>query len=61
LAGRISALEKEQYKDFKADGMLKLTDFEYESPKLPEGMNFPYIKLKFTPQLFKTLLTFVRS
>ena len=61
LAGRISALEKEQYKDFKADGMLKLTDFEYESPKLPEGMNFPYIKLKFTPQLFKNLLTFVRS
>ena len=58
LAGRMSALKKEQYKDFKATGELKLTDFSYESPKLPEGMDFAYIKLKFTPQLFKNLLDF---
>jgi hypothetical protein len=50
LAGRMSALEKEQYEDFQADGMLKLTGFDFESPDFPQGVKISSTQLNFTPK-----------
>jgi len=50
LAGRMSALEKEQYEDFTADGMLKLSGFDYESPDFPQGVKIMTTQLNFTPK-----------
>ncbi len=50
LAGRMSTLEKEKYEDFQADGMLKLTGFDFVSPDLPQGVKIASTQLNFTPQ-----------
>ena len=50
LAGRMSTLEKEQYEDFKAEGMLKLSNFDYESPDFPQGVKIARTQLNFTPK-----------
>ena len=50
LEGRMSTLEKEQYEDFKADGMLKLSGFDYESPDFPQGVKIARTQLNFTPK-----------
>jgi len=51
LAGRMSTLEKEQYEDFKADGMLKLSDFDYKDPDFPQGVKIASTQLNFTPKI----------
>jgi len=50
VAGLMSTLEKEQYEDFKADGMLKLSGFDYESPDFPQGVKIMMTQLNFTPK-----------
>jgi len=50
LAGRMSTLEKEQYEDFDARGMLKLTGFNFETPDLPQAVNIASTQLNFTPR-----------
>ena len=50
LAGRLSTLEKEQYEDFTADGMLKLSGFDFESPDFPQGVKIAGTQLNFTPK-----------
>jgi len=50
LAGRMSTLEKEQYEDFTAEGMLKLSGFDYESPDFPHGVKIMSTQLNFTPR-----------
>ena len=50
LAGRMSTLEKEQYEDFKAEGMLKLNGFDFESPDFPQGVKIAGTQLNFTPK-----------
>jgi hypothetical protein len=50
LAGRMSTLEKEQYEDFKAEGMLKLSGFDFESPDFPQGVKIVGTQLNFTPK-----------
>jgi hypothetical protein len=50
LAGRMSTLEKEQYEDFKAGGMLKLSGFDFESPDFPQGVKITSTQLNFTPK-----------
>ncbi|MDR1171417.1 MAG: AsmA family protein [Bacteroidales bacterium] len=50
LAGRMSTLEKEQYEDFNAGGMLKLSGFDLESPDFPQGVKITSTQLNFTPQ-----------
>ena len=50
LAGLMSTLEKEQYEDFTADGMLKLSGFDFESPDFPQGVKITSTQLNFTPR-----------
>jgi len=50
LAGRMSTLEKEQYEDFDARGMLKLSGFNFETPDLPQAVNIASTQLNFTPR-----------
>ena len=50
IAGRMSTLEKEQYEDFKAEGMLKLSGFDYVSPDFPQGVKIASTQLNFTPK-----------
>jgi vacuolar-type H+-ATPase subunit H len=51
LAGRMSTLENEQYEDFQAAGMLKLSDFNYVSPDFPQGVKITGTQLDFTPKV----------
>ena len=50
LAGRMSTLENEQYEDFQADGMLKLSGFDFESPDFPQGVKIASTQLNFNPR-----------
>ncbi len=50
LAGRMSTLEKEQYEDFKAEGMLKLSGFDFVNPDFPQGVKITSTQLNFTPK-----------
>ncbi len=50
LAGRMSTLEKEKYEDFQADGMLKLTGFDFVSPDFSQGIKITSTQLNFTPK-----------
>ncbi|MDR2036990.1 MAG: AsmA family protein [Bacteroidales bacterium] len=51
LAGRMSTLEKQQYEDFDAKGMLKLTGFSFTSPDFPQGVKISSTHLDFTPKV----------
>ncbi|MCL2265499.1 MAG: hypothetical protein FWC22_05600 [Treponema sp.] len=50
LAGRLSTLQNEQYEDFQAEGHLKLTGFDFESPDFPQGAQITNLQLNFTPR-----------
>jgi hypothetical protein len=50
LAGLMSTLEKEQYEDFTADGMLKLSGFDYQDADFPQGVKIMSTQLNFTPK-----------
>jgi hypothetical protein len=50
LAGRMSTLENEQYEDFDARGMLKLSSFDFESPDFPQAVKIASTQLNFTPR-----------
>ena len=50
VAGRMSMIEKEQYEDFRAAGVLKLTGFNYSDPDFPQGVKISETQLNFTPK-----------
>ncbi|MCL2809495.1 MAG: AsmA family protein [Treponema sp.] len=50
LAGRLSTIEKEQYEDFQADGHLKISGFDFESPDFPQGVKITNMQLNFNPR-----------
>ena len=50
LAGRLSAIEKEQYEDFNAEGMILLSNFDFISPDLPQAVKINNANLYFTPR-----------
>lgn len=50
MAGRMSSIEKEQYEDFKADGTLKLSNFEFASKDLPQGIKIVETNMVFSPR-----------
>ncbi len=50
LAGRMSTLEKERYEEFQAEGMLKLTGFNFVSADFPQGVKISGTQLNFTPK-----------
>lgn len=49
LNGRMSAIEKERYEDFNANGILKLMDMEYKSADLSDPVNIKSMLFKFSP------------
>jgi cell division septum initiation protein DivIVA len=49
LGGKLSSLEKEKYDEFKADGRIELSKFEYSSKDLPEKVTIPSANIRFTP------------
>ena len=51
LAGSMSTLENEQYEDFQAEGMMKLSGFDFESPDFPQGVKITTTQLNFTPKV----------
>lgn len=63
LAGKLSALEKEQYQDFTAEGTLLLKDIIYKTPDLAYDVNVSAMDMFFTPQHvdLKTLNTQIGS
>ncbi|MFA5534487.1 MAG: AsmA family protein [Mariniphaga sp.] len=50
VKGNYSAIEKEQYEKIQSDGIIRLTNFEYESTDLTQPVIIPDGKLTFTPQ-----------
>ncbi len=50
FGGLMSYIEKEQYEKFKADGSLKLRNFELESPDFPQGVKILETDMNFSPK-----------
>jgi hypothetical protein len=50
LMGQMSSIEKGKYEDFKADGNIKLTNFEFVSPAFRQGIKILTANLAFSPK-----------
>ena len=50
LMGKMSSIENERYDEFKADGSLKLQQFEMQSPDIPQPVFINSTVLNFSPQ-----------
>lgn len=50
LAGRVSAIEKEKYDEFKASGELSVAEVNYESADIPYAVFIDSVLFKFSPQ-----------
>lgn len=48
--GDMSDIENERYEDFKADGNVQITDFNYSSPDLPKQLRISESVLAFSPR-----------
>lgn len=57
IAGRLSSLEKEEYENFKADGVLGVKEMLYKSPDLAYDVLINTMDMSFSPQ-FVTLSAF---
>ncbi len=49
IKGNVSDLEKQQYQNFYADGIIDLNRFNYTSPDYPTGVKINSLHTKFTP------------
>lgn len=50
FGGLMSYIDNEQYDKFKADGSLKLRNFEFKSPDLPQSLKIWETSLNFSPK-----------
>lgn len=50
VATNMAAIDKEQYEDMKAEGVVGLTNFTFESTDFPQGVNVSDAQLVFTPK-----------
>lgn len=50
FGGRMSYIDKGEYEKFKADGTVKLTNFEFVSPDLPQGLKIIESTMNFSPK-----------
>jgi hypothetical protein len=57
MMGKMSMIEQEKYEEFKADGSIILTGFQYSSPDLKQGATIEKTILLFSPR-FVELATF---
>lgn len=55
--GKLSMIEQQKYEDFKADGSVILTGFQFKSPDLKQGANIEKAAIQFSPK-FVELSTF---
>ncbi|MDR2140120.1 MAG: hypothetical protein LBP50_11320 [Tannerella sp.] len=59
LNGRMSALEKESFDGFHAQGLLELSGITLTNPRFPEGVDVPNLSVNFTPRTVKMLKSLV--
>ncbi|MDR1676363.1 MAG: hypothetical protein LBR86_07850 [Tannerella sp.] len=59
LNGRMSALEKDSFDGFHAQGMLELSGITLTNPRFPEGADVPNLSVNFTPRAVKMLKSMV--
>ncbi|MDR2765414.1 MAG: hypothetical protein LBB90_10355 [Tannerella sp.] len=59
LNGRMSALEKDSFDGFHAQGMLELNGITLTNPRFPEGVDIPNLSVNFTPRMVKMLKSMV--
>lgn len=57
FSGKMSYLDKGKYEMVKADGTMRLTDFELVSPDLPQGLRIIETSMRFSPK-FVDLVSF---
>ncbi|WP_461255090.1 hypothetical protein [Treponema sp. R80B11-R83G3] len=50
LAGRMSTIEKKQYEDFDAKGMVKLSGIDFKSPDFPQAIKINSLQLNLSPR-----------
>ncbi|HET9057651.1 MAG TPA: AsmA-like C-terminal region-containing protein [Chitinophagaceae bacterium] len=50
LKGRMSSIEKKQFNEFNASGNVTVSDMNYKSPDLPQGMKIKSMSMNFSPQ-----------
>jgi hypothetical protein len=50
LIGKMSSIENERYEEFKADGTVRIQNFEFRSPDIPQPVIIHQTVLNFTPQ-----------
>lgn len=50
FGGKMSYIEKEQYDQFKANGSIRLSNFEFISNDLPQGLKINETVMNFSPQ-----------
>jgi hypothetical protein len=48
--GNMSSIENEKYEEFKADGSVKLTNFEFANPDFPQGVKISTANMLFSPK-----------
>ena len=48
--GRYSAIEKEQYEQFRTDGTISMKGFQFQSKDLPQSINIATAELKLNPK-----------
>lgn len=57
IMGQMSSLKQKKYEDFKADGSIKLENFEFASPAFPQGIKILTANMDFSPK-YVELTTF---
>ena len=57
MAGKLSSIENEKFEEFKADGSVDITSFEFQSMDVPQGVIIRESSLAFSPQ-FVELVSF---
>jgi len=50
VAGKMSTLQNERYEDFQADGLIKLSRFNFVTAAFPKPINISSMQLNFTPR-----------
>lgn len=50
MAGKMSSIQKSKYEDFKADGTMELSNFEFISKDFPQGVKIVKTLLTFSPK-----------
>lgn len=50
IMGKMSSLEQKKYEDFKADGTIRLENFEFANPSFPQGFRIISANMVFSPR-----------